>query len=179
MGAKGDAALLARTLRGLGADLICPDFVRADGEKISSSRIKELLLCGDVKRAARLLGEPYMQKSEVKRGLGLAHSFGFPTVNIEGCDYCLSLPPGVYRCLATVGERVFDAIANVGTCPTVGEREKHTEAYLIGFEGDLYGEIIKISFLDFVREERRFSSLEELKKQIKLDIINCFGDKEN
>ena len=101
MGAKGDAELLGRMLRKHGSDLISHDFVRADGEKISSSRIKELLLCGDVKRAAELLGEPYMQKSEVKRGLGLAHSFGFPTVNIAGCEHCISLPSGVYKCLAT------------------------------------------------------------------------------
>ena len=177
-GALGNTALLSATLKSHGASLICPDYVMAGGEKISSSRIKNLILLGKVKEAAELLGAPYSVTSEVKRGLGLGKSFGFPTVNTEISRGTLSLKNGVYACRTATGEKSYKAIANVGTCPTVGDREKHIETFILDFDGNLYGEEISISFLDFIREEKKFESVEELKMQINIDINAAFGDKE-
>ena len=177
-GALGDTELLAAALKKEGALLICPDEVRADGEKISSSRIKKLLISGDVKKANELLGRPYSLSSEVKKGLGLGKSFGFPTVNTEIEKGLVSLRAGVYKCEVKIGKKKYNAIANVGTCPTVSDREKHTETYIIDFTGDLYGEKIVISFLDFIREEKKFETVEQLQKQIKLDINSSFDKEE-
>lgn len=176
--AAGDTSLLKETLTALGADLICPEDVKSDGEKISSSKVKSLLEEGNVRAAALLLGAPYFVKSEVKKGLGLGKTFGFPTVNTELSPTLTALPNGVYKCKVRTETSSFNALANVGTCPTVSDREKHMETYILGYDGNLYGEKITISFLDFIRSEKRFSSVEELKKQIKVDIITSFGNEE-
>ena len=177
-GALGDTSLLSTLLESHGASLICPDYVMADGEKISSTRIKNLILLGRVKEAAELLGSPYSVTSEVQRGLGLGKTFGFPTVNTEIAPGAVSLRNGVYSCRVLTGEKNYKAIANVGTCPTVGEREKHIETFILDFDGNLYGEEILISFLDFIREEKKFDSIEQLKMQINIDITAAFGNKE-
>ena len=176
--AAGDTSFLKETLTSLGADLICPEDVKADGEKISSSKVKSLLEAGNVRAASLLLGSPYFVKSEVKKGLGLGRSFGFPTVNTEIDSGLITLPAGVYKCKVRTDAASFNALTNVGTCPTVSDREKHMETYILGYDGNLYGEKITISFLDFIRSEKRFSSIEELKKQIKVDIITSFGNEE-
>ena len=177
-GAAGDTELLSSTLERLGAALLCPDYVIEEGEKISSSRIKKLLTEGDVKKAGELLGRPYYVKSEVKRGLGLGKLFGFPTVNTEPEDSSVTLRYGVYKCSVMIDEREFSALTNVGTCPTVSERDMHLETYIAGYEGDLYGKEITVNFLDFIRPEQKFDTIEQLKMQIKLDINTVFGDKE-
>ena len=167
-GAFGNTALLAKTLLSLGSKLICPCDVISDGEKISSSKIKSLLEEGNMKKAAELLGSPFFMKSRVKRGLGLGRSFGFPTVNTDIPKTFPALPSGVYKCLCRIDDKEYRALTNLGTCPTVGDRERHIEAFIIDFEGDLYDREVRIYFLDFVRPERRFESVEELKKQIKV-----------
>ncbi len=177
-GALGNTEMLACSLGALGAELICPEDVEIDGEKISSTRVKELLRSGSVKRAAELLGAPYFVKSTVKRGLGLGRGFGFPTVNIEMEKNAVSLPSGVYKCRAEAAGLSYKAITNVGSCPTVSDREKHIETYIIGYEGDLYGEKISVSFLDFIRPEKKFDSVEQLKMQINIDINTALGNEE-
>ena len=177
-GAMGNTELLGSALSKIGSSLVCPEAIVMDGEKISSSRIKRLLLDGNVKDAGALLGQPYFICSEVKRGLGKGKGFGFPTVNTEISDGEISLPAGVYKCRATVGTEKFDAISNVGVCPTVSVRAKHIETYILNYSGDLYGEKITVEYLDFIRPEKKFSSQEELIMQIKLDINNNFNSEE-
>ena len=130
---------------------------------------------GNVKKAAELLGSPFFTTSEVKRGLGLGKTFGFPTVNTEIGRLEVSLRSGVYKCSCEIRDKTFYALTNVGTCPTVREREKHIETYILECSEELYGEKIKINFLDFIREEKKFGSTKELIKQIKLDINKTFG----
>lgn len=177
-GALGDTELLEKSLKARGANLICPEEVRADGEKISSSKIKKLLEEGKVKKAAELLGMPYFIKSKVQRGLGLGKTFGFPTVNTEISEGMPSLLSGVYVCEVKIKDTRYPALANVGTCPTVSSREKHIETYIINYDGDLYGEEITICFLDFLRAEKKFETIEQLKMQINIDINTAFGNKE-
>lgn len=174
-GALGGVSLLKEISKRLGFGLIIQGEVQADGEKISSSRIKKLLSEGNVKKAAELMGEPFFSVGEVKRGLGLGKSFGFPTVNteIEGGE--VSLLSGVYKCSCEMGGKTYNALTNVGVCPTVGDREKHMETYILDCNEELYGKKIKIKFLDFVRKEKKFESAEQLIMQIKLDINKTFG----
>lgn len=176
--AMGDTALLSEMLSLYGAELICPDAIYEGGEKISSTRIKELLSQGRVKEAATLLGQPYFISSEVKRGLGKGKTFGFPTVNTEIGEGEISLLSGVYKCRVKIEESYYDAISNVGVCPTVGERKKHTETYILSYSGELYGENIRIEFLDFIRPEKKFDSEKELITQIKLDISKNFDSED-
>ncbi len=174
-GAKGNSALLKKMSEELGFGLVLPSEVRADGEKVSSSRIKMLLAEGKVKKAAELMGEPFFSVGEVKRGLGLGKSFGFPTVNTEIESREVSLLSGVYKCSCEVSGKAYNALTNVGICPTVGDREKHMETYILDCDEELYGKKIKIRFLDFVRKEKKFESIEHLIMQIKLDINKTFG----
>lgn len=176
--ALGDTELLKKSIENFGARLICPADIEEDGEKISSSKIKELLSLGKVKKAGELLGAPYFVKSRVKKGLGLGKSFGFPTVNTEIEKNEMSLLSGVYRCVCEIDENKYDALTNVGICPTVSKREKHMETYILGCDADLYGKEVKICFLDFIRPERKFESTESLIMQIKADINAAFGKKE-
>ena len=177
-GAVGDVELLQRLLRDGGANLITPREVRINGEKISTSKVKELLEKGDVKGAQQLLGEPYYIKSVITHGLGLGKSFGFPTINTDIGEREPKLRRGVYKSSVEINSKLYNALTNIGTCPTVGERESHRETFILNFDGDLYGETIKINFLDFVREEKLFDSVEELKMQIKDDIKATFGSEE-
>ena len=174
-GALGDSLLLKKMSDALDFGLILQGEVKADGEKISSSRIKSLLTEGKVKKAAELMGEPFFTVGEVRKGLGLGKSFGFPTVNTEIGKGEISLPCGVYKSSCETRKKVYNALTNVGVCPTVGDREKHIETYILDCDEELYGEKIKINFLDFVRSERKFDSVESLTMQIKLDINNTFG----
>ena len=176
--AMGNAELLERELKRLGSSLICHGEVTADGEKISSTRIKALLCEGKVKRAGELLGKPYSVNGRVEHGLGLGKTFGFPTLNTEIEEGAAPLKRGVYKCEVTVDGRTHPALSNVGVCPTVGDRKKHIETYLIDLKEDLYGKDIVISFLDFIRPEERFNSVDDLIMQIKLDINTAFGQKE-
>ena len=177
-GALGDVSLLRSILNEGGAALITPAAVCDGGDKISSSFIKKLLGEGKVKRAAELLGEPYSVLGEIRHGLGLGKKFGFPTVNTEISESEPDLPSGVYKCSVEIDGKDYGALTNVGTCPTVGKREKHRETYIIGYCSDAYGMKVRISFLDFIREEKKFDSAEELTNQINEDIKKAFGSED-
>ena len=115
-----------------------------------------------------MLGIPYRISARVQHGLGLGHSFGFPTVNTalpEGSP----LRRGVYATKVKIGEKVYTGVTNVGVCPTVREREEHCETLLVDFGESIYGERITLYFLDYLRDERTFPSVEDLRKQIALD----------
>lgn len=168
-GASGDVAELTRLLADEGAECITEPEMRLDGEKISSTAIKELLLHGDVARANKFLGMPYCITCRAAHGLGLGRKLGFPTVNCDFTDFTPPLRRGVYRCAAEVGGRLYHAVTNVGVCPTFCERGLHAETYIADFSGDLYGEKIRIFFLGYLRDERRFESANELIMQINID----------
>jgi riboflavin kinase/FMN adenylyltransferase len=170
--------MLLELMKSLGGGLICPKDVMLSGEKISSTRVKTLLKEGRVKEAGELLGRAYSVKKQIRHGLGLGKSFGFPTVNTDICESDPALAFGVYKCLTKIDGVTYNSLTNVGTCPTVGKREGHRETFIVGFDGDLYGKEIEIYFLDFVRGEKRFESVEELIMQIKDDIKTCFESEE-
>ena len=115
-----------------------------------------------------MLGLPYAIEGEVERGLGLGKAYGFPTVNLP-LRRTSPLSTGVYRTAVIIDGRAYTGVTNVGSCPTVSEREIHTETLIADFEGDLYGKTVRIYFLGYLREEKRFDSIEELRDRIYLD----------
>ena len=137
-----------------------------DGEKISSSRIRALLEQGDVIQANRLLGHPHVLTGPVVSGQQLGRTIGIPTANLLFPEELLSLPFGVYACKATVEDAVYMAVTNIGTRPTVAGTGITVEAFLLDFDGDLYGKQLQLEFYQFLRPEKRFSSLAELKAEI-------------
>ena len=97
-------------------------------------------------------------------------TIGFPTANLPYPDGLLKLPHGVYACRAQVGGKFCNAITNIGTRPTVSGAGITVEAHILDFSGDLYGQMMTLEFLDFIRPERKFDSLSDLQRQISEDL---------
>ena len=165
----GNAEFLRAALQKLGAECLIEDEHRLYGEKISTTKVKKLLENGDLETARLYLGAPYFILASVEHGRGVGKGLGFPTVNTPLPEERAPLKRGVYRTAALIDGVLYTGITNVGTCPTFDEREVHAETYIVGYSGDLYGDKIKIFFLGFLRDEKKFSSPEELIMQINID----------
>lgn len=167
--AIGDTHLLKMLMEKSGCTgIVVPD-LKIDGATVSSTKIKEALSKGDVKQANTLLGAPYFIKGRVKHGRGVGHIYGFPTLNTDLPENTV-LKGGVYRSEIEIDGKRYVALTNIGTCPTFNLSEIHAETMVLNFEGDLYGEEVKISLTDFIRGERKFDTPEDLKAQIERDV---------
>lgn len=145
---------------------------RQDVEEIavSSTKIRKALESGDVKTAESCLGRPYELNGLVIKGQQIGRSIGFPTANIHiPNDYKLIPRDGVYAVEASVEGVLYKAMLNIGNRPTVDGTKKTVEAHLFDFQGDLYNKLITVYFHEFLREERKFDSLEALKAQLGKD----------
>ncbi len=145
----------------------------SDGEeKISSTRVRNAVLSGDIAVANRLLGRPYAMEGVVAKGDRMGRKLGFPTMNLKP-ENQLYPKDGVYlgRVLIRSFERTFNCVTNVGTRPTVYENYGTTiESYVLDFSSDVYGEPVLLSFLHRLRDERVFPSMLELTAQIRRDV---------
>ena len=137
---------------------------------ISSTRIRALVSGGEVAEAAGLLGRPYVLRGEVVVGDKRGRSIGFPTANVLPDRDTVIPARGVYAGFVRFGEEESGACTNVGVAPTFGRTESRIEAYLLDFKGDLYGRVVDVSFVKRIREERRFSGVDELTEQIRRDV---------
>lgn len=148
---------------------------KINDEKISTRTIIKYLKEGKIPEVTKLLGRPYEIKGKVAKGNHVGHSIGFPTMNIElSHDYVIP-KYGVYKVLAFIHGVPRVAIANVGVHPSIKERETPVlEVHVPNLDEDLYGTLIYVVFLDFIREEKKFDSLEELTKQIKEDLAKIY-----
>ena len=145
------------------------DFVTQGGHKISSSLIRRALKEGDVAAAARLLGRPYRLSGKIIKGQQLGRKLGFPTANID-VDPLKILPRGVYAVRAYLGKEVFKSVCNIGIRPTISKNGlPSVEAHLLNFDRNIYGRVLAVDFIDKIRDEKRFNSLDELKAQISQD----------
>lgn len=162
---------LARTARSLGIEPIAVRREDREGAGISSTRIRRLLSQGDVLRANEYLGRRYALQGVVVAGNRLGRTFGFPTANMQLYEPLKLVPAnGVYLVEATVPGSTRYGICNIGCRPTIGPGNAVTiETYLLDFSEDIYGLDIQLSFLDRIRDERRFASVDELKKQLEAD----------
>lgn len=144
-------------------------------KEISSSAIRKAILAGNVEHAAEMLGRPYVMTGKVVHGNSLGHTIGFPTANLE-IDHALALPcHGVYSAEAVLPDGTRrKAMVNIGVRPTVRRGDKPViEAHLIDWQGDLYGKDLKLKFLKRIREEKKFDSIDALKKQLEKDRTIC------
>jgi len=163
-GAAGGSALLVAD--GRFRTRVVP-LVEADGEIVSSSRIRALVASGEVEAAGRLLGAPFRLRGEVVDGDRRGRTLGFPTANVIPNDLLACPGHGVYACV--VGERL--AAVNVGVRPTFTTgRGLLVEAYLLDYDGDLYGEVLTIEFRARLRGEWRFDSVQALIDQMRRDV---------
>lgn len=156
----------------LGVNVVRAAIYEKEGMKVSSSQVRRALAIGDVEHAAILLGYPYYINGTVVHGEALGRKLGFPTANILLDEPMQLLPEnGVYEAVANVKGKECKGVVNIGVKPTVSNEGKRTvELFVVDFSDNLYGENIGLSFVRRIREERRFSSLEELKIQIKKDV---------
>lgn len=141
-----------------------------DSGRISSTRVRESLIAGDVEQVKSLLGRPYMLSGEVVHGKKRGHAIGFPTANIDVWEQQLIPQNGIYAGWAHLGDERFMAMTNVGISPTFNNKDITVEAYLLDFDRDIYGEILTISFEKYLRPEAKFDSLEGLIAQISTDV---------
>ena len=151
---------------GLGCDVI--PRVELDGVTVSSSHIRALLEEGDAARASSFLGHPFSMEGTVRHGDGIGKKRLFPTANLIPKEHLLVPKRGVYATRAHLpGGETRVGVTNVGVRPTVSEKNSVTvETYLVDYEGDLYGKVLRLDFCDYLRPERRFSSTQELHDMI-------------
>jgi riboflavin kinase/FMN adenylyltransferase len=165
----GDVSLLLREAEQRGFRLEAVPPVMWDGDRISSTRIRQAIHDGNLDEAERMLGRRYSVSGTIIPGDQLGRQLGFPTANLPTGD--LQLPPGgvwAVRVRNDAGDE-WQGVANLGTRPTVGGANRLLEVHLLEFSGELYGENLDVRFESFLRPEKRFPSLEELRAQITRD----------
>lgn len=164
--AEGDVKLLTKYF-----DVHVVDFVYADKEhKISSTMIIDIIHLGEVKKANELLGRDYSLTGSVVRGLGNGHKLGFPTSNIKPSFPYVIPKKGVYATKITIDGKDYLSMTDIGVHPTIEELTSSSiETNVFNNSEDLYGKTVKLTFLDFIREEKKFSSVDELKEQLTKD----------
>ena len=164
----------ADTLRTLGQDIdftvtVIPP-VMINNEVISSTAIREALAAGDMPRVHRLVGRYFSLSGPVITGAGRGVGLGFPTANLD-INSAQALPAeGVYVTRAYIDDSTYQSVTNIGRNPTFGGHERTVEVYLLDYHSDLYGRELKIDILERLRDEKKFDTAEELKKQIAEDI---------
>lgn len=137
-----------------------------NGIRVSSTHIRNLLEAGQLEEAVRFMGHPHVIVGPVISGRKLGRTIGVPTANLQVPEGVVRLPHGVYACKAVVDGREYLAVTNIGNRPTVGGHRVTVEPWLLDFDGDLYGKHILLSFYSFLRPEKKFDSLEDLKAEI-------------
>ena len=146
------------------------------GEKIAVTRIKQLLSEGEIGKVNALLCAPYFVRGVAEHGRAVGRTYGFPTANLRLPSGKFPLKEGVYAARARLerGEE-YPAIVNFGPCPTFGVEARKTEAHLVGFQGDLYGEEVTLFPVRLLRPVRKFQSKEALEKQLEADRTAALG----
>ena len=169
-GREGDISRLKELGQEIGFFVeVMPPFIIGD-EVVRSSGIRKALAEGDVAKAGRFLGRPFVIKGKVVKGDGRGRTLGYPTVNLE-LDPDMAIPKdGVYATITRVDDWSMPSVTNIGTRPTFGVGKRTKETHILNFDGNLVGEMIEVSFIERLRDETKFSGEEELKEQIKLDI---------
>jgi riboflavin kinase/FMN adenylyltransferase len=174
-GREGDFAALERLGLEFGYTVNSLVAVERDGQVISSSMIRAALAEGDVAGANRMLGRPYQVRGIVIHGDGRGRTIGIPTANLEIWAERALPKVGVYACLAYVDGRKWKAVTNVGYRPTFDGQmfEPLVETHLLGYDQDLYTREIVLSFVERLRDEKRFAGVQELVEQIRRDITKA------
>jgi riboflavin kinase/FMN adenylyltransferase len=170
--AQGNVALLREIGHNYGFQVKALAPLEIDGQVISSTLIRKLIVEGDVEQAARWLARGHSLKGEVVHGAERGRLLGFPTANLEAGPSFVVPGNGVYATVTTLaGEATLrPSVTNIGTRPTFDNGLRSVETFLLDFSGDLYGQIIKVEFVKKLRDEQRFAGLDAIKAQLALDV---------
>ncbi len=148
--------------------------LQVNGEAVSATRIRELLQTGRIADVPPLLGRPFTVTGTVVEGDHRGRTIGFPTANIAAASHDVLPADGVYACRVTLPDgSQHNAVTNVGVRPTFGMLNRTVETHLLDWDGDLYGQILRVTFLERLRGEQKFSGIEALKAQIARDVIRA------
>lgn len=147
--------------------------VKRDGLRVSSTRIRQLINEGNMRKAMELLNKPYMTSGTVIDGNKIGRLIGFPTANLEAQADKLLPPDGVYATITCCADKKYFSVTNIGLNPTVGNDKRTIETYLCSFKGDLYGKEITVLFIERIRGEEKFSDVESLSKQLAADKVRA------
>lgn len=168
---EGNVAFLQAQGRRQGFNVRVVDLMDAGGERVSSTRIRAALNNGEAAEAGRLLGRPHRVTGIVVKGDKRGRTIGFPTANLDVGQEQAIPASGVYAGWVEVGADRYPSVVNIGVRPTFdGASNMTIEAHLLGYTGDLYGQEISLSFVERLRAEKKFNSVEELITQIQLDV---------
>lgn len=166
----GDVSLLRKLQNKYGYELYVMDPCTYNDEVISSTRIRKSLEDGDVLDASRMLSLPYTLNGEVVHGKKIGRTIGFPTANLKYNENFILPKVGVYYTNIKVNNNIYKGITSVGNNPTIEENKALTiETYILDFSKDIYGEQIDVSFIKKIRDEKKFTSLDELKEELEKD----------
>lgn len=169
-GRRGDIALLQTLCQGRGINCVVVPPVLHQGQPISSSRIRQTLLEGQVAEATAMLSRPFRTMGRVVRGAGRGGQLGFPTANLSEVPTVLPRE-GIYAGAVPLGGRLHPAAISLGGNPTFDETQRKFEVYILDFTGNLYGHWLEVEFLEYLRDIRRYDSIQSLIEQMNRDIV--------
>lgn len=165
----GDVKLLENLQSKYGYELYVMEPYTYNGDVISSTRIRNSILEGNVQEASKMLSKPYLIKGKVIHGKKLGRTIGFPTANLEFDSKIIIPDKGVYYTNVEYNNKIYKGITSVGNNPTVNGQQLTIETYILNFDNTIYGQEIKVYFVERIRGEIKFNSLEELVEKIKED----------
>ncbi len=169
---EGDVATLTSLGKELNFDVSDLPPFECDGTVVSSTRIRQALLTGEIEKANAWLGSTYRFTGEVVRGAGRGKTIGVPTANLEPVHAHKLIPAnGVYAVRVKRNEKIYNGMMNLGTRPTFNGQTRSLEVHLFDFAADIYHELIEIHFIARLRAEKKFDSIEDLKAQLQIDRI--------
>jgi riboflavin kinase/FMN adenylyltransferase len=171
--AEGNVDTLRMAGAKYGFEVVATPIVDIHGTEVRSSAIRAAIASGGVALASRMLGRPFEIEGDVVPGDGRGRSIGFPTANITMPDCLVRPAPGVYAVLCNIDGVVSKGVSNVGTRPTFGGGDETIEVHLLDMDADLYGKSVKVQFVDRLRDEEHFESIEALVDQIGRDVAQA------
>ncbi len=166
---EGDTAFLKEYCSQIGIECRICEQVNIDGKPVSSTLIRKLLKNGEIEKANTLLLEPFSFSAIVHHGDSRGHTIGFPTINQYYPENLVKVKFGVYKTQVSFNQKAYHGITNIGIRPTFKSEQVISETFIKDFSGDLYGKNVKITLKEFLREEIKFASLEDLRRQIEID----------
>lgn len=173
MDRAGDAALAREIFASRDIEVVAVAPLADEDGRISSTRIRAAIARGDMTTANRLLGAPYALRGRVGLGAGRGHDLGFPTANLEVVTEKTLPPDGVYAIVGRHDGRDYNGLVSIGTNPTFAGTRRTVEAWLLDFKRTVYGEEVILRDFTFVREQRKFASVDELLVQMNEDATHA------
>jgi riboflavin kinase/FMN adenylyltransferase len=169
---EGDTDIIRKLGAEMGFSVTVVPPLKLNGQVVSSTAMRKALTNGDIDKIKELTGRPYSLHGKVVEGAGRGEGLGFPTANMDVKSGQALPPDGVYVGLTRFNGKVYQSMTNIGRNPTFGDIERSVESYLVDYHGDLYGKEVRLDIVARLRDEIKFDSAAELKKQIALDIIH-------